>query len=930
MPKSRLDTLKGFLRVSPGTVWHRVNLHMHASGQDPEMIVDAAIRAGLTLIAITDHNTFKFVKPIQNAATERTDGNLLVLPGIEITLEEGAHIIAIFDTDFDETKQNHFLGMLKLPVEGSSKDAVRDKTCSEVLTDITDAKGITIVPHPFSNDIGFLDKARKISTQMTWLESGNIGLIQIHDDKVRFISFDDDGKWQNRYVLSSAPPSIVSTTDYCLAPIPPGEAKTLDEIENGAVWLKLGSRTVQGLRQVTCEPRTCISKDSPSDLKTYKLLGLTIEGGFFDGLEVGFSPDFSCIIGENHSGKTAIFDFISFALGRDLSGLSISDREEELDILLRRLNAILQPNGKVDLYLTMDGRSYCVSRTFIPEFDKKTGKVISIQSRPDPLLYNSDKDELIPVDMQEISVLPEIYTQGHVGILRRSVVSQLSLIDDLAGLSGHRKEREELREKLMINAEALADQYEKTEELVGTVGSLKQLKKDLKDNEKHLVDTGNTLWQASASLINNAKNKIELMEESVGEKQKAALKKKWKISRLDFDETKVALHDMLRSISGAIDTYNQSVDSIVQQLEDSVKILKKECSPIFDEWDEKYAAHKVLISKTLRNQGFDSPEQLLDKVENLRTKIDKIEREDFPRLNGIMGEIDTLTKVRNILLGQLKTTSEIIAQTRNSKIEELNQTVGPDITISLENPDPEGFIDILKEVCTEIASKDRRIQRRDEQLAIVGILVKPSELVEAILNKGVFKKPDGRTTTLVGACNITQNTQEVLCTIKGESRALHKLQVYEPEPVPKITVRREGTDKFADLRTELSPGEQSSTILALALMARDVPLIIDQPEDELGYGYIVNKIVPKILDAKRERQVIFISHNANIPVLADAEYLVKIRNDPVASQSKCTIEESGTFADISMCDKLLELEGGERAFQVRQYRYAVPRRAGIY
>ena len=502
MPKSRLDTLKGFLEDSSGTTWHRVNLHTHASGQDTEMIVDAAIRAGLTLVAITDHNTFKFVKPVQDAAAKRADGNLIVLPGVEITLEEGAHIIAIFDTGFDETKQNHLLGILKLPVDGSSKDAVRDKTCSEVLTDITDAKGITIVPHPFSSDIGFLDKARKLPTKMTWLESGNIGLIQIHDDKVKYISFDDDGKWQNRYVLSSAPASVVSATDYCLAPIPPGEAKNPDEIEKGAVWLKLGSRAVRGLRQVTCEPRTCISRDSPNDLKTYKLLGLIIEGGFFDGLEVGFSPDFSCIIGENHSGKTAIFDFISFALGRDLSVLSTFDREEELDILLRRLNAILQPNGKVDLYLIKNGRSYCVSRTFIPEYDRKTGMVIGIQSNPEVLVNDSEKDELVPVDFEEIAVLPEIYTQGHVGILRKSVVSQLSLIDDLAGLTGHRKDREELRQKLSINAEALAYQYDQREEVAGTVGSLKQLKQDLKDNEKHLEATGNTLWQASATLIN--------------------------------------------------------------------------------------------------------------------------------------------------------------------------------------------------------------------------------------------------------------------------------------------------------------------------------------------------------------------------------------------------------------------------------------------
>jgi archaellum component FlaC len=162
------------------------------------------------------------------------------------------------------------------------------------------------------------------------------------------------------------------------------------------------------------------------------------------------------------------------------------------------------------------------------------------------------------------------------------------------------------------------------------------------------------------------------MEESVSEKQKAALKKNWKIRRIDFDETKVVLQDLLRSMSGSIDTYNQSIDSIIQQLEDSVKTLKKECSMVFDEWDKKYYAHKVLVSKTLRDQGFDSPEQLLNKVENLREQIDKIEREDVPRLKGISDEIETLTQFRNTFLGQFKTISEIIAQTRNTKIEELN------------------------------------------------------------------------------------------------------------------------------------------------------------------------------------------------------------------------------------------------------------------
>ncbi|MBW2063356.1 MAG: AAA family ATPase [Deltaproteobacteria bacterium] len=930
MITTRLEYLKRFSATCQGAEWHKVNLHVHASGQDPDKIVDAAIKADISLIAITDHNTFRFVKPVQEAALRKKGADLVVLPGIEITLEEGAHIIAIFDNDFDEKKQNHFIGVLKLPVEASAKDAVKDKPCSEVLTDITDAKGITLVPHPFSNDIGFLDKARKIPTKMAWLESGNIGLIQIADDKVKFIGFDNDGKWQNRYVLRSAPPSIVSATDYCLSPLVPGEAKTPDEIENAAIWLKLGSRNVRGLRQVTCEPRTRISEKHPSDPKRYKLLGLTIEGGFFDGLEMGFSPDFTCIIGENHSGKTAIFDFISFALGRDKSVLGIADREDELDILLRRLNAILQPNGRVNLYLSRNSRSYCISRTFIPVFDKKGSKVLSVETVPEVLEYDPDKDELVPGDFEKIATFPETYTQGHVGILRRSVKSQLSLIDDLAGLAEHRKQREELTEQLRANADELADLYDQKEGLAGTVGSLTQLEEELRDNEKHLEATGNNLWQTTASVINNVEKQIESLEELLSHKQKDALKKTWEISRLNFEEAKVALPDLLRSISAAVDTYNESVDSVFQQLEDATNVLKNDCSPLLSQWKKDFSAHKELVSKALRKQGFDSPEQLLNKVENLRSQINKIQNKTIPQLEAIKNEIGTLAKTRNSLLEKFKKTSEVIAQSRKSKIDELNKTVGPDIIISLERPDPQEYIDLLKEVCGEIAAKDRRIQKRDEQLALVGIMAQPSQVLEAILNDGVFRKLDGKTTTLVKACGITQNTQEVLCTIKGQSRSLHKLQVFEAEPVPKITVRREGTERFADLLTELSPGEQSSTILALALMARDVPLIIDQPEDELGYSYIVNKIVPKILEAKKERQVILISHNANIPVLADAEFLVKIRNDPVESQSKCTIEEAGTFAQESVCNKLLELEGGERAFQMRQYRYAIPRRLSIY
>ena len=921
----RLVDLRYFLDNKHGAQWYKVNLHVHGKGQSPDEIVNKAIEAGISLIAITDHNTFQFVKPIQDAAKKIDKANLVVLPGIEITLEEGAHIIAIFDEDFNETKQTHFLGTLKIPLNGSDRTPVKDKTCSAVLTDITDDKGITVVPHPFSENIGFLDSARKISTKMTWLESGNIGLIQIPEDKVQFIGH-HNGVWQNRYILSSTPATKISSTDYSLSPINEGESKDAVDINNGSTWLKLGSRTVRGLRQVTCEPRTCISRNQPFKNIKYKLLGLTVKGGFFDGLKISFSSELTCIFGENHSGKTAIFDFISFALGRDRSVLSIN-RDEELELLLRRLSAILQPEGEVNLYFIKNGKTYCIYRKFIPEYGVDE-TIIKIRSVPEIFEYNENGDELIPIDEPENAIfLPEIYSQGHVGILRKSVQSQLSLIDELSGLSEQRKKREELRQNLKQNADSLADLYDEKEKLIGSVGNLKDLKKELKQDKEHLKETDNELWDNTKNIIEDVKSSIEGFKEKIATEK--GLINDLSIPSMIFQNDKTAQPEILKSVSEAVERYNKSISSAAREISLASLALQKSLLPLLQKWDAEYDVHKKEVTKTLRGKGFESPEQLLRKVETLQIQINTIEKRDLPKLQNIEEQIKDLNQARCLLLREFRDVCTTINNSRKSKIDELNKLIGPDIRIRLDEPSFESFLDLMKGIYSDIASQDRKLQKRDEQFTLLVKNVTSIQLLEAISNNGQFRKKDGQMSTLCESCGITENTQQVLCTIIGVVKSLHKLQVFDLEPIPKISVKREGTNVFADLTTELSPGEQSSAILTLALMVRDEPLIIDQPEDELGYSYIVNKIVPKILDSKAARQIILISHNANIPVLADAELLMKIRNNPTESKSKCSIDSSGTFADEHVCAKVLELEGGERAFQVRQYRYAIPRKIGI-
>jgi hypothetical protein len=166
----------------------------------------------------------------------------------------------------------------------------------------------------------------------------------------------------------------------------------------------------------------------------------------------------------------------------------------------------------------------------------------------------------------------------------------------------------------------------------------------------------------------------------------------------------------------------------------------------------------------------------------------------------------------------------------------------------------------------------------------------------------------------------------VLCRIADDIRLLTRLQTVNVPDVPNILVRRRGEKEYANIRTGLSPGEQSAAILTMALQTRRLPLVIDQPEDELGYSYVVHLVVPKTLEVKSSRQLLIISHNANVPVLGDADYVLKLENVPQEGGGRrCVVQCAGCFECGEITAALLELDGGRRAFEFRQHRYALPR-----
>ena len=89
--------------------------------------------------------------------------------------------------------------------------------------------------------------------------------------------------------------------------------------------------------------------------------------------------------------------------------------------------------------------------------------------------------------------------------------------------------------------------------------------------------------------------------------------------------------------------------------------------------------------------------------------------------------------------------------------------------------------------------------------------------------------------------------------------------------------------------TTCPPDRRPRRCSLLLLLESDAPLIVDQPEDDLDNRFITEGVVPRMREEKQRRQFIFSTHNANIPVLGDAELIVGLSASGEAEHGRARI-----------------------------------------
>jgi len=237
---------------------------------------------------------------------------------------------------------------------------------------------------------------------------------------------------------------------------------------------------------------------------------------------------------------------------------------------------------------------------------------------------------------------------------------------------------------------------------------------------------------------------------------------------------------------------------------------------------------------------------------------------------------------------------------RKGIAEFLNGQLGPMIRIQIVPMDnPEEYQGLLNEAMKRSGMQYARVVERIIQR------IPPPELARLIQN--------GQADELSEQLEIDRERANKIIAQLLNSRDLFTIEAVELYDRPVIELKDGASYKSAE---SLSTGQKCTTILPILLLESVKPLIIDQPEDNLDNAFVYDTVVKSIRSSKQTRQLIFVTHNPNIPVLGDAEKVIVLHSD--GQQGQVVAE-----GDVDTVKEQIEtiLEGGRDAFEERRRRY---------
>jgi type III restriction enzyme len=924
--------------------------------------VAACRRKGLNGVAITDHHDlclFPFVREAA-AAEVKPDGTaylphekLVVFPGIELTLSEpSCQALVLFDPKLSDAALQQVwgaLGVAPFPQDAPKIAEVRRLGTDKDLHGVTRALGSLCANpeeaepskrYPMKEHFILLPHVRKHGTKTllrdgmhtTYAEMPCVGgyiegrLYSDLDESNRFILGGRNREFGFKKV------AVFQTSDCREArKVTDASGEWFDFVDLGAwpTWVKWTEPSAEALRQACLASASRVAHTEPQ-LPSHRVFSVKVSNSKFLGpLELSLNPQFNGLIGGRGTGKSTLLEYIRWALCDDPRAFDPSlEATGELPDFQRRRKALIDKTLKaLSATVTVTYEKFGVAYTIVRS-STETNDQVRVTS-PDGNTKEMTGEQVrrefpvVSYAQKQLSSVGTLPTEV-LRIVTDPVRDAVSRINEdlnevvLPKLKEDRQRQLRLEELRLQQRETEEKARLLREQIQGLQSQLGQLTPEQqKILDEHAPITTEKQW------LDTALGTLDSFRETVAA-ARASLEHATDVtSPTDGTATgelavvAAGINAVRRKALEQISVLEGLVDGTASLTEDERAAVER----VVKRYNEHEAAYKQCVELTAK-----SKQQLAD-IERLNAELAKLGQ----RIGSLTTQIQGLSVPADAsepsAWGLWTEKHQKRATLLREQCEKISGLAQDAFRATLQ---PCADTRVLFETLDPYVSRAYDIRKREEKVRslsrIIGSATDPlqkwQELVaefDALVRSS--QNPVLPETPILSAADFTEQNLKALQALKvqdvEEIRYLPLDDRIEFEFA--FGTKVDGTQEFIPFQ-DASPGQQATALMRTLLADEGPPLLIDQPEEDLDNEQI-RAIADRIAETKHNRQLIFVSHNANIVVNGDAELVVRFDYAP-SDRTKGVIDRTGSI-DFSPIKNIITvvMEGGREAFELRRQKY---------
>ncbi|GAB6284895.1 MAG: AAA family ATPase [Methanoregula sp.] len=858
--------------------------------------------AGIDCVAITDHNSGDWIDELKIALdilrTEKPTGykELYLFSGAEISVYGGIHILAIFSGEKSKEDIDSLLGEVEYNGERGKCDTCTQKTASAVIKIIESRNGIAIPAH--------VDQLKGLFKEFEGITLAQVLNCDIlHANEIFNKNFNHPQLYHERNLnWSSVIGSDSHHPDNSIGNSPdkyPGSHYT---------WVKMSKPTVEGLRLALLDGNSLSIKRSdecptdPNEFDHMTIEGIIIKKAKYIGQGEGrefkcnFNPWLNTIVGGRGTGKSTILELIRISLDRkeELPKSLENDFKKYSEISIsRESEGLLTNETEVELIIRKDGIRFKIN------WQSATQEAHISEEK------NLDVWEIVEGNIKQRFPI-QIFSQKQIFELSKDPAALLKKIDS-AQKVGYRQWEEE-RKQLETKYLSLQAQIREKSNILENESTIRGEIDDIDHRLRLFEDKG------YSDVLKNYSS-AQLQENILD---------KWKNSWIESDEKlakicrEIVPHQIDNHILEGSPEFQEIHDEIINNfsgIQEKIKIIVKEINETIQN------GLKIIDESKLSQEIGENQTKYLSLKEDLEAKgifslneYNKfLERKQDLNLS-LMRIVNTKQEILMLeesvadCFTQLKSKREEIQTKRNDFLRELlsdNQSVSIRIIPFGNKQKVESeFRKLIEKEDGRFETDITNLLKKVHDDPIEGISTL-KDTVKKIRSQDFSNISDKRFGEHILRLD-PEKIDRIMCFFPEDSL---DVQYYDPKKRGFISIKQG------------SPGQKNAALLAFLLIYGNEPLILDQPEDDLDNQLIYDSIVAQLREIKRKRQVIVVTHNANVVVNGDSENVIPLY---VSSSAQTEISGEGGLQEYEVRKKVCEiLEGGKEAFESRYKRINV-------